>query len=73
MVRLIDGKLSLRQIFRKIMDAPGSKKTKPNFQTLHYEFKAFYNAFHHFNWMYLRYKESSPVLYPDQMQQRVPK
>jgi uncharacterized SAM-dependent methyltransferase len=55
------------------MDAPGSKKTKPNFQTLHYEFKAFYNAFHHFNWMYLRYKESSPVLYPDEMQKRVPK
>jgi ubiquinone/menaquinone biosynthesis C-methylase UbiE len=73
MVRLIDGKSSLRQIFRKIMDAPSSKKTAPNFQTLHYEFKAFYNALHHFNWMYLRTKESSPVLYPDQMQKRVPK
>ncbi|MFO0109694.1 MAG: class I SAM-dependent methyltransferase [Alphaproteobacteria bacterium] len=73
MVRLIDGKRSLREIFRKIMDAPGSKKTKPNFQTLHYEFKALYNAFHHFNWMYLRCKESSPVLYPDEMQKRVPK
>lgn len=71
-VRLIDGKRSLREIFRQIMDAPAHRKSKPNFQSLIYEFKALYHAFHHFNWMYLREKGSSVVLYPDEMQKRVP-
>jgi SAM-dependent methyltransferase len=71
-VRLIDGKRSLREIFRQIMDAPAHRKTKPNFQSLLYEFKGLYNAFHHFNWMYLREKGSCAILYPEEMQKRVP-
>lgn len=66
---LIDGKRSLREIFRKIMDT--SKNGSVNFQTLLAEFTPFYEALHNFDWIFLRYPCSSSTFSYNELQSRV--
>ncbi len=69
--KYIDGKTTLKEIFRKIMDSPLNKKEKPNFQTLSFEFEAMYGILNARNWLFLRHKSTSPIVYPDTMLERI--
>ncbi len=68
----IDGHVTLRDIFRMIMDSPSSKTQKANFQTLAQEFAIMFAAMGTYNWLFLRCKDTSPVVYSDVLQARVP-
>jgi SAM-dependent methyltransferase len=61
----VDGRRPLREILRRVAGDTGADVT-----ALTQEFSAFYDAFHRAGWMYLRYPESSIVIYPLEMQQR---
>lgn len=67
----IDGKRSLREIYRDIMNNPNTNKLKPNFQSLSVEFSALYSLFNAYNWLFLRAPGSAPVLYSDTFQARI--
>lgn len=67
----IDGKRSLREIYRDIMNNPSTNKLKPNFQSLSVEFLAIYSLFNAYNWLFLRAPDSAPVLYSDSFQARI--
>lgn len=72
-IERIDGRRSLREIFREIMQRPNTSKQKPNFQSLSREFSLLFQQMNAYNWMFLRAPESAPVLYTDTFQARVPK
>lgn len=72
-VALIDGKRTLREIFRHVMDKNQAKKDKPNFQTLTEEFVMFFEPMHKANWLYLRHPSTAEVLHHDVFQARIPK
>lgn len=66
--KYIDGKLSLKEIFRKIMDVSPHKDPKPNYQTLQAEFLEIYRALNDVYWMFLRAPTSSYIRYYDVLQ-----
>jgi SAM-dependent methyltransferase len=69
--RHVDGKRTLREIFRKVMDTNAAKKDKPNFQTLSMEFAAMFQIMNSYDWLFLRGKDTAPVLNLDALQARV--
>ncbi len=70
-MRLMDDRRCLREIFEKIIaDAGGSNV--PTIEDLHMEFENFYQPMHKFHWMYMRAKNSEPTLNLHMMQDRVP-
>ncbi len=71
--KYIDGKASLREIFRKVMDSPQTKATRPNFPTLAVEFKSMMISMLEYNWLFLRAQGTEYVVYPDVFQDRVKK
>jgi ubiquinone/menaquinone biosynthesis C-methylase UbiE len=71
--RFMDGKRTLKEIFRIIMDSNEGKKHKPNFQTLSFEFNAMFATLNARNWLFLRHKTTAPIIYPIEMQERVTK
>ncbi len=62
----IDGCRPLREILRRVAGDTGA-----DLALLRQEFSTLYDAFHHAGWMYLRYPESSAVIYPLELQQRI--
>jgi len=62
----IDGCRPLREIITRVAGDTGAER-----MALTQEFTALYNTFHHAGWMYLRYPDSSAVIYPLELQQRV--
>ncbi len=62
----IDGHRPLREIIARVAGDTGAERG-----TLQQEFAALYDAFHRAGWMYLRYPESSAVIYPIELQHRV--
>lgn len=71
MIRYVDGKRTLKEIFRKVMDMPSHKGEKPNFQSLTEEFNLLFQNFVRFDWMFLRHKSASYAPSPETLQQRV--
>ena len=62
----IDGRRPLREILARVAAEEGAAHAD-----LTRQFTALYDAFHHAGWMYLRMPESSEVIYPPALQQRV--
>jgi ubiquinone/menaquinone biosynthesis C-methylase UbiE len=62
----IDGRRPLREMLARVAAEEGASHAD-----LTRQFTALYQAFHLAGWMYLRYPESSEVIYPLALQQRV--
>jgi len=53
-LKYMDGKKSLKQIFRKVIDSHASTKKKPNYQQLTSEFQNIFDELSIPNWIFLR-------------------
>lgn len=73
MLRAIDGKRSLREVFRIVIDGYRGRKGAPNYQALLAEFLPMYDALNRYYWMFVRRPGSSYVLSEAAMQARVQK
>jgi hypothetical protein len=60
LTKYFDGKRSVKDIFRKVMETPEGKKSGANFVSLTEEFRKFYDAFHPLQWINLRHADIAP-------------
>lgn len=70
-MKALDGKRSLREIFRIVIDGYNGRKGAPNYQQLLEEFAYAYKALNTYYWMFLRHPSSSQPIAQHVMQSRV--